>query len=127
MRNRQKACARLISEYVGSAVIVSFGPDALYYTGIGNLFSQPEFHNYQHTVNVSSLFDRCEQVIEQVYDHVGEQATIMIGDEHPFGSVCSLVGAPLQIDFDLRFLAGVFDGVIDQVSEDQFQVNLSRS
>lgn len=88
---RLKTIAKLISSHVGSAVIVAFNKDALYYTGIGNLFAQPEFKNYEHTVNVSTLFDRCEEVIESVFERTQNDYPILIGEENPFGGVCSLV------------------------------------
>jgi len=94
-KERIKLAAKAISEYIGNAVIVAFNRDAMYYTGIGNLFSQPEFKNYEHTVNVSSLFDRCEEVIDSVFDRLAEKNSILIGEENPFGSVCSLVTAPI--------------------------------
>ncbi len=93
-RARLKVMAKAISDRVNNAVIVAFNKDSLYYTGIGNLFAQPEFHNYQYTIHISSLFDRCEQVVDHVYELVGDKMTILIGEENPFGSVCSLVGMP---------------------------------
>jgi len=94
-KDRIKVAAKAISEYIGNAVIVAFNKDALYYTGIGNLFSQPEFKNYEHTVNVSSLFDRCEEVIDSVFDRLAENNRVLIGEENPFGTVCGLVTAPI--------------------------------
>lgn len=93
-RVRLKTLSKMVSDHVGSAVIVSFDRDSMYYTGIGNLFAQPEFKNYQHTVNISSLFDRCEEVIDSVYEKVEKGPTVFIGEENPFGNVCSLVCVP---------------------------------
>ena len=93
-RGQLKSMAKTISDRVDSAVIVAFSKDSLYYTGIGNLFAQPEFHNYQYTIHISTLFDRCEQVVDRVYELVGDKTTILIGEENPFGSVCSLISMP---------------------------------
>lgn len=91
-KNRLKLLARVISEEVDNAVILAFNPDALYYTGIGHLFSQPEFSNMEHTVTVSSLFDKCEDIIDEIYERSrGERPHALIGSQNPFGSVCSLV------------------------------------
>lgn len=95
-RKRMKMVAKMISNHVGNAVIVAFNKDALYYTGIGNLFAQPEFKDYQQTINISSLFDRCEEVIDSVYKAVGDNTTVLIGEENPFGGVCSLVSTPFN-------------------------------
>lgn len=95
MQGALKDLAKFISERADNAVIVAFNRDTLYYTGIGNLFSQPEFQNYQHTIRISSLFDRCEQVVDRVFTLVGDKTTVLIGEENPFGNVCSLVSAPI--------------------------------
>lgn len=91
-----KHLAKNISEKAENAVIVAFSRDSLYYTGIGSLFSQPEFQNYQYTIHISSLFDRCEQVVDRVYELTSDTTTVLIGEENPFGSICSLAGVKLS-------------------------------
>jgi transcriptional regulator of heat shock response len=61
--NRLKLLGKILAEKTGLAVIVNIKKDFIYYTGLSNLFSQPEFRDYNLTINVSGIFDRCEHRI----------------------------------------------------------------
>lgn len=92
-----KSIAKNISEKTGAAVIIAFGPGSLYYTGIKNMFSQPEFRDYAYMVSVSNIFDQAEDMIVNMYKLMEKtEPKILIGEENPFGSMCGLVGAKLK-------------------------------
>lgn len=89
---QMKNIAKYIAELAGGAVIVAFDPHRIYYTGISYLFSAPEFQNVAHTIKVSSLFDHCEQHIQEFFDGIDEkQLRVFVGGRNPMGSVCSTV------------------------------------
>jgi len=89
---RMKNIAKYIAEVGSGAVIVAFDPHRIYYTGISDLFSAPEFQNVSHTIKVSSLFDHCEQHIQEFFDGMDEnQLRVFVGGRNPMGSVCSTV------------------------------------
>ena len=91
-----KAVAKQVSELAGAAVIIALDPDTVYYTGLGNLFSQPEFFDSVRAIDISSEFDHCEEHIESIFDAVEQdQTTVLIGSEHEFGADCSLVATRL--------------------------------
>jgi transcriptional regulator of heat shock response len=105
-RDKAKLTAKLVSSQVNNAVIVAFGGKSVYYTGISFLFSQPEFQNYLHMVNVSSIFDQCEERMEDLYEAIGgEESKILVGSNNPLGNACSLVGRRLNAD-DLFVILG---------------------
>lgn len=90
----RKNIAKLISEYLNTSVIIAFSDSNVYYTGISNLFSQPEFQQMNLTVDVSAMFDQCEEVIEKVFELVeGSELVTLIGSENPLGSFCSIISA----------------------------------
>ncbi len=92
-----KAFARIASELCGSAVIISFEKESLYYTGISQFFSQPEFEDYAYTVTMSGIFDACEEVVPELYkEYVDLDSHIIIGSDNPFGATCGLVGGRLK-------------------------------
>lgn len=96
-RQRVKNIAKYIAEKVQGAIIVAFDEDTIYYTGISNMFSQPEFRDYAYAVKVSSIFDKCEERIEMMYElFSSEKPSILIGEQNPFGSMCGLVGGRLD-------------------------------
>ena len=86
-----KAFARLVSEETGEAVIVAFDADNIYYTGISSLFAQPEFRDNQSITSISNIFDNCEQGMGEMFDNVGQEIDILIGQKNPFGKACGLV------------------------------------
>ncbi|MFH1286314.1 MAG: hypothetical protein ABII02_01000 [Candidatus Magasanikbacteria bacterium] len=89
-----KMVAKYVAEQIDAAVIVAFSQNSVYYTGIAHLFSQPEFRDIAHTVNISSVFDHCEDHLQEVSDHVsGSTATVLIGSSNPLGKQCSFVAA----------------------------------
>lgn len=89
---RRKSIARFTAEYVGNAVIIAWQRHSIYYTGLANLFSQPEFHDAAEMVCISSLFDECEERIDDLYEASDRrEPTVLIGRENPLRSLCSTV------------------------------------
>lgn len=86
-----KAFAKLISEETGEAVIVAFDSDNIYYTGISSLFSQPEFRDNQSVTSISNIFDNCENGMGEMFETIGQEINILIGQNNPFGNACGLV------------------------------------
>ena len=91
-RKKTKVFGRTIAEAMQAAVIIAFNTDSVYYTGIAHLFSEPEFANITRTVNMSSVFDRCEEHVEQLFAMTQKDKTsVFIGSENPLGTACSLI------------------------------------
>jgi heat-inducible transcriptional repressor len=57
--------------------------DELYMSGIGNLFSQPEFLQANHTQNVARLLDNLEPWLREAAPN--EPLNVFIGSENPIG------------------------------------------
>lgn len=66
--------------------------DELYLSGIGNLFSQPEFLHGNHAQEVARLLDNLEPWLREVAPN--EPLNVYIGSENPIGGAC---GATLII------------------------------
>lgn len=93
-KNNLKTVARYVSDATGAAVIIAFERNSAYYTGISNLFAEPEFRDYRQTVSISAMFDQCEERLGDIYDAVeGRNIRVMLGRENPLGNVCGLVAA----------------------------------
>ncbi|OGH71791.1 MAG: hypothetical protein A2921_01530 [Candidatus Magasanikbacteria bacterium RIFCSPLOWO2_01_FULL_43_20b] len=92
-----KRVGKFIAEWTDSAVVVAFSPDNIYYTGISNLFSQPEFQDYDRVVQFSNIFDQCEDRIEYLFALIkNNQIKILVGGQNPLGAACSLVGTRVR-------------------------------
>lgn len=93
---KTKAIAKSLAELANVAVVVSFGLDRLYYTGLSNLFSQPEFKALDLVMDVSVMFDRCEECLEDFYDKVSDVPMFYLGSDHPFGTALSVISFRLN-------------------------------
>lgn len=118
-----KNLAKTVVELTDTAVLMAFSPNRVYYTGLSNLFNQPEFEETQMVLEVSAMFDRCEDCLEDFYDKTTDEIEFFIGSEHPFGMVLSTVSfrfgdgglflllGPLRTDYKKNF------GIMKKIKE----------
>jgi transcriptional regulator of heat shock response len=86
-----KEAAKFLSRLSGQAVFWVFQKDNLFYTGISNLLSQPEFSRTNAVYNISVIIDQADEVINSVFDDFDNTTKIFIGSENPFGSYCGSI------------------------------------
>lgn len=83
--------AKAIAELADGAVYWAFHKNDLYYTGLSNLFSQPEFKQAEIVHDVSVVIDRMEEIIDGIFEDLGEGEQVLIGSKNPFGDFLSTV------------------------------------
>ncbi|QQG52547.1 MAG: hypothetical protein HY931_04500 [Candidatus Falkowbacteria bacterium] len=83
--------AKAISELASGAVFWAFNKNDLYYTGLSNLFSQPEFKQVDAVCDVSGIIDRMEEIIDDIFEELPEGSQTLIGSKNPFGNFLSAV------------------------------------
>jgi len=88
-----KNAAKGMAELSKDAVFVGFGPDNFYYTGLSNLFRQPEFQRIDLVCHVSEVVDHLDEVIKEMFNEVTEsdKEKILVGRDNPFGRECSSI------------------------------------
>ncbi|MDN5275470.1 MAG: hypothetical protein JWN33_119 [Candidatus Saccharibacteria bacterium] len=81
--------------------------DELYMSGIGNLFSQPEFLQSQHTLAVARLLDNLEPWLREAAPN--EPLNVYIGSENPIGktSGATLIISRFRSPYSDRSYIGV--------------------
>lgn len=84
-----RTTAKLIAELADGAVFWAFHKNDLYYTGISNLFSQPEFKQAGAVCDVSIIIDRLEDIIDDIFEDLDLGEKILIGGDNPFGNFLS--------------------------------------
>jgi len=92
-KNSRKKLAKVLVELSDQAVLLAFSPDSVYYTGLSNLFSKPEFSELQMVADISQIFDHCEDCLQDFFDQVDEEPQIFIGKEHAFGDMLTVVAS----------------------------------
>lgn len=83
--------AKAIAEMSGGAVFWAFHKNDLYYTGLSNLFAQPEFSRVDMVCDVSAIIDRLEEIIDEIFEEIEEGEQILVGSKNPFGNFLSTV------------------------------------
>lgn len=86
-----KELAKKVAEISDSAVIMASSKNDLYYTGISNLFRQPEFADHNMVRGISVLIDHLDEVIGDIYYKFNDAIEIWLGDNNPFGSDAGVI------------------------------------
>lgn len=86
-----KKTAKAIAELSKSAVFWAFHKNDLYYTGLSNLFSQPEFKQLDMVCDFSTVIDRLEEIIDESFEGLKDGKQVFIGSDNPFGNFLSTV------------------------------------
>ncbi len=107
-----KEIAREISEMVDGAVVVALSPNNVYYTGIANIFKQPEFFHPDMVLNMSQIIDHLDSVMGKLF-HTVSKPTILIGKDNPFGQDTGVV----LTKYSLNNEVGIF-GILGPVRMD---------
>jgi len=90
VRSFTKILAKKIVELADAAVMVAYGPRDIYYTGLTNLFSQPEFQKLGLIVHLSQVIDHLDEVMSEIFAEI-DGAEIRVGSDNPFSPECSLL------------------------------------
>jgi len=85
-----KELAKKIADLSNNTVVVGFSDNDVYYTGIANLFGQPEFKDPQKVYNISLIIDHLDKVMAKIFEQV-KGLEVKIGPENPFDEQCSAV------------------------------------
>lgn len=80
--------AKALAEIIGEAVIVAFDKTDTYYTGLSNLFQQPEFEDINILQNLSKVVDHLDDVMAHMYGRVGNDVRVLVGRDNPFSISC---------------------------------------
>ncbi len=89
--------AKLLVGKTNLAAIVGLAPNSFYFTGLFNLFSQPEFEDYKMVLSMSQVVDSFEKAMADIYHQI-DKAQVLIGQDNPFSEDCSVAITPLSDD-----------------------------
>ncbi len=110
-----KSLAKKLAYYSTQAAVVGFSPYDVYYTGLSNLFSQPEFAHLDMVRSMGQVIDHLDEGMAKLYQTGSPEVQIRIGEANPLGDSCailfitlslgqgnSIIGllGPLRMDYD---------------------------
>jgi len=86
-----KTLAKVLAEESGLATFVVLDENNVFYTGLTNIFSQPEFHDLNLIYDMSRVLDHLSEVMDEIYPEIGEEVEIKIGLENHLAKDCAAV------------------------------------
>jgi len=86
-----KQVAKAMAQISGVAIFWSDQEHDLQYTGMSNLFHQPEFSQVDLIYDISEVMDEMEEAIDQVIATLETGEKIMIGSNNPFSKDCGTI------------------------------------
>lgn len=121
-----KQVAKALAELSQETAIVGFSGENMYYTGLANLFSKPEFNELDFLQHLSEVVDHLDKVLLKFFKTSGKEVEILIGKENPIDERCGLLVTrlddktgtlfallgPVRMDYDrllplIRFTKGI--------------------
>ena len=88
---RIKNLAKMVAHLSHEAVLIGFAPQDVYYTGLTNVFRQPEFSQIDLVYSLSEVVDHLDEAMEEIFNEVTPEIKILVGKENPFGRGCSVI------------------------------------
>lgn len=86
-----KSVAKEVANLAGQSVVVGFGPYHVYYTGLSNIFAQPEFAQPNSAYSMSTVVDHLDDVMARLFAEVTTEPQVLVGEDNPFGNACASV------------------------------------
>lgn len=86
-----KQVAKEMAAISNGAVVVGFSPRDIYYTGLTNVFRQPEFAELDVIYNLSEVIDHLDDAVGKIFNNITRDVQILLGKENPFGKQCSTI------------------------------------
>ncbi len=85
--------ARALATLTGEAAVVGFGSSDVYYTGLSNLFGQPEFQVADMVRAMGLALDHLDEAMSKLYRELepAQSVVVKIGSANPFGQGCALI------------------------------------
>lgn len=91
-----KQLAKSAADLAQNAVVIGIGDMDSFYTGLSQLFTQPEFKDWNRIVSMSDILDRMDEVLITLRQKYYEKPTPLIGSNCPFGPMCGAVVTSLK-------------------------------
>ena len=100
-----KDAAKFLSQVTGSAIIWAFHRNNVFYTGLSNLFQQPEFSQISLIHDISQVIDRIDEIVGDMFSDSPDGINTMIGTSNPFGEICATISAKYKANEKTGLLA----------------------
>ncbi|MBI4133584.1 hypothetical protein HY478_03145 [Candidatus Uhrbacteria bacterium] len=98
---------KMLAEETGETAFAGVGLDQVFYTGLTNLFSKPEFQEHARIVRLSSILDHLDEMMHSIALGVPRDIRIYVGSENPFGAQCGSILMKVCLTPGVESLLGI--------------------
>lgn len=88
-----KFLAKKTAELADEAVLIAFSPNNVFYTGLSNVFSQPEFTRHDLVLGLSQVIEHLDEVMSKIHKNLDDDIAVLLGSDNPFGEECGSIVA----------------------------------
>ncbi|MDP3986459.1 MAG: DeoR family transcriptional regulator [Candidatus Veblenbacteria bacterium] len=92
-----KELARSLAELAHEAAVVAFSPEHTYYTGLSNLFQQPEFSDVDMVRSLGYVIDHLDEGLRQLLRQGDTEVQVRLGADNPLGADCAIIYMNLRL------------------------------
>jgi len=111
---RLKSLAKALADLSGQATVMGMRDEDTFYTGLAQLFAQPEFKDLQRVINLTESLDHLDEAFDELRHRHIDAPMILVGKDCPFGSSCgaivittddAIIGilGPIRMDYQYAF------------------------
>lgn len=101
---RLKSVAKALTELSGLATFVGLLEADTYYTGLTQVFSQPEFKQWKQVITLTEVLDHLDETLDVLRRQRYPEPALMLGKGCPFGAICGSI--VLSLDEELLGVLG---------------------
>lgn len=98
-RQKIKDMAKTLADLSSNAIFVGFSKNDYFYTGISNLFRQPEFKENAYIYTMSEIIDHLDEALYNLAVNIQPQEVkVLLGNDNPFGEFSSVIVAKYDLN-----------------------------
>jgi len=118
--------AKRLASLANETVVLAPGPHETYYTGLSNLFRQPEFERLDMVQQMSRVIDRFDEIMQQMFEHLEEDVSVLVGKDNPFGADTGAVMATYHLPNHRRGVIGILGPMRQDYDEHVAMIRYTR-
>ncbi len=90
-QDRVKRMAKACSGITKLAALVGTNRSDTYYTGLTDLFCQPEFKDWSRVISMTAMLDQMDRQLDELRRRSYREPSILLGASCPFGNACGSI------------------------------------
>lgn len=90
-QDRVKRLAKACSGITKLAALVGTNRSDTYYTGLTDLFCQPEFKDWSRVISMTAMLDQMDRQLDELRRRAYQEPMILLGASCPFGNACGSI------------------------------------